>query len=149
RLGLARPIHAGPLMTTPQAGARTGTRINARTAAVVGGGLAGIAAALRLADARARGTLLEAPPQLRGRTHSFRRGVGGEELWIDNGQHVFLRCCTAYRGLLDRLGVGERIELQPRLDITVRSALSARVGHLRRTAGLPPLHLAAGLAGYP
>ena len=58
-------------------------------------------AALRCADAGAAVTLLETRPRLGGLTSSFRRG----ELTIDNGQHVFLRCCTAYRALLDRLGV--------------------------------------------
>src|SRR4051794_41958600 len=70
-------------------------------AVVVGGGLAGISAALRLADAGCRVTLLEAKPKLGGLTHSFRRG----DLDVDNGQHVFMRCCTSYRALLDRLRV--------------------------------------------
>ncbi len=64
---------------------------------VVGGGLAGIAAALRLRRRRRQVTLLEARPRLGGPTYSFRRG----DLDVDNGQHVFLRCCTAYRALLD------------------------------------------------
>ena len=64
--------------------------------AVVGGGLAGMAAALAAADGGARVTLLEARRRLGGATFSFQR----EGLWVDNGQHVFLRCCTAYRGFL-------------------------------------------------
>ena len=63
------------------------------SAIVVGGGLAGIAAALRLADAGATVQLVEGRPRLGGAAFSFRRG----ELSIDNGQHVFLRCCDAYR----------------------------------------------------
>lgn len=69
-------------------------------AAVVGGGLAGIAAALELADAGADVTLHEARPRLGGATFSVER----EGLWLDNGQHVFLRCCTEYLRLLRRLG---------------------------------------------
>ena len=38
---------------------------------VVGGGLAGLTAAIRLADAGARVTLLEGRPRLGGLTHSF------------------------------------------------------------------------------
>ena len=68
---------------------------------VIGGGLAGITAALDCAEAGARVTLVEAKPRLGGLTYSFQRG----DLEVDNGQHVFLRCCTAYRSLLDRLGV--------------------------------------------
>ena len=76
--------------------------------AVVGGGLAGITAALALADAGHRVTLYEARNRLGGATHSFRRG----SLTVDNGQHVFLRCCTAYQGLLARLGTAGRVRIQ-------------------------------------
>ena len=41
---------------------------------VIGGGLAGITAAVRMADAGARVTLLEARRDLGGATYSFRRG---------------------------------------------------------------------------
>jgi squalene-associated FAD-dependent desaturase len=113
------------------------------TVAVVGGGLAGITAALRCADAGATVTLFEGRRRLGGLTHSFRRG----DLDIDNGQHVFLRCCTAYLGLLDRLGVTDRVTIQPRLDIGIR-APGAEPARLRRT-GLPaPGHLARSLLRY-
>jgi len=120
------------------------------TAHVVGGGLAGITAALRLADAGRAVVLHEAKPRLGGLTHSFKRdlGGGGRSIWVDNGQHVFLRCCTSYRALLDRLGVADRVTLQSRLDVPVRSERYAGVGRLRRS-GLPaPLHLGAALARY-
>ena len=82
---------------------------------VIGGGLAGITAALNLAEAGVSVVLLEARPWLGGATWSFgRRG-----LTIDNGQHVFLRCFTAYRELLARLGVTGSARLQDRLDVTV------------------------------
>src|SRR5439155_12991047 len=67
---------------------------------VVGGGLAGLATALACADGGATVTLLETRPRLGGATFSFRR----EGLRVDNGQHVFLRCCSAYRSFLDRIG---------------------------------------------
>ena len=82
---------------------------------VVGGGVAGIAAALELARAGASVTLVEVRPRLGGAAYSVARG----DLWLDNGQHVFLRCCTAYRDLLATLGSDELIELQPRLRIPV------------------------------
>jgi hydroxysqualene dehydroxylase len=67
---------------------------------VIGGGLAGLSAAAELAAAGFPVTLLEARPWLGGATFSFaRRG-----LTIDNGQHLYLRCCSAYRDLLVRLG---------------------------------------------
>jgi squalene-associated FAD-dependent desaturase len=113
--------------------------------AVVGGGLAGITAALRLADAGREVTLFERRPVLGGLTHSFRRG----QLDVDNGQHVFLRCCTAYRALLDRLGVAGKVALQRRLDIPIRSPLASREARLRRNALPAPLHLGASLLRYP
>src|SRR6266536_1330566 len=94
---------------------------------VVGGGLAGIATALAAADGGARVTLLEARPRLGGATFSFQR----EGLELDNGQHVYLRCCRAYQSLLERLGVRELAPLQPRLDVPVL-APGGRMGRLRR-----------------
>jgi squalene-associated FAD-dependent desaturase len=126
------------------AGAPTGAP---RRAVVVGGGLAGITAALLLAERGWGVTLVEARPRLGGRATSFRRG----EMTVDNGQHVFLRCCTAYRGLLSRLGAGPEsglTHLQDRLDIPFRSAADGRTSRIKRN-GLPtPLHLAGALGGY-
>jgi squalene-associated FAD-dependent desaturase len=110
---------------------------------VVGGGLAGISAALACADAGARVTLLEARPRLGGATFSTLR----EGLWIDNGQHVFLRCCTAYRALLVRLGVASRVQLQDRLAVPVL-APGGRPAWLRRSRLPAPLHLAPSLLRY-
>lgn len=111
---------------------------------VVGGGLAGIAAAVRLADAGARVTLLEARTRLGGATYSFRRG----DLTVDTGQHVFLRCYTAYRELLARLGTAGGAPVQPRFDVPVLAPDGKR-HRLRRSAVLPaPLHLLPAIAGY-
>jgi hydroxysqualene dehydroxylase len=122
---------------------------SASQVAVVGGGLAGITAALRLADAGHRVVLLEGRPKLGGLTHSFAKEIDEGTIWVDNGQHVFLRCCTSYRALLDRLGVPGQAILQDRLDVPVGSEVSPKVGRIRRT-GLPaPLHLGASLAVYP
>ncbi len=103
---------------------------------VVGGGLAGSRAAITCADAGARVTLLEARPRLGGATFSTR--LGG--LDVDNGQHVFLRCCAAYRALLARLGVEDRVLLQPHLDVPVL-APGGRVYRLRRNRLPAPVHL--------
>ena len=112
--------------------------------AVVGGGLAGITAALDCAEAGRPVTLFETRPRLGGLTHSFRRG----RLEVDNGQHVFLRCCTAYRGLLERLGTADRTVLQPRLAVPVRIPGEPRTAVLRRGDLPAPLHLAGTLARY-
>jgi hydroxysqualene dehydroxylase len=110
---------------------------------VVGGGLAGIAAALDCAEAGASVTLVEVRPRLGGAAYSFER----DGLWLDNGQHVFLRCCGAYRQLLDRLGTTSDTVLQDRLAIPVLSP-GRPAAWVRRT-GLPaPLHLGGSLLRY-
>ncbi len=112
--------------------------------AIVGGGLAGIAAALACADGGLEVIIVEVRPRLGGAAYSFTR----EGMQVDNGQHVFLRCCEAYLRLLDRFGSRSLTTLQPRLAIPV-IAPGGRVGWLRRS-GLPaPLHLAGALARYP
>jgi squalene-associated FAD-dependent desaturase len=110
---------------------------------VVGGGLAGLAAAAELAGRGHRITLLEARARLGGATFSFDR----DGLSVDNGQHVLLRCYTEYRALLDRFGVGDQIDLQDRFRVPVlRPGGHAAV--LSRNNLPAPLHLGASLAGY-
>ncbi|GHD92253.1 hydroxysqualene dehydroxylase HpnE [Streptomyces naganishii] len=119
-----------------------------RHAVVVGGGLAGLTSALALADAGVRVTLLEGRPRLGGLAFSFRRG----DLTVDNGQHVYLRCCTAYRWFLDRIGGAALAPLQNRLDVPVLDVNrpeGRRLGRLRRDPLPVPLHLGRSLAAYP
>jgi squalene-associated FAD-dependent desaturase len=114
-----------------------------RRVAVIGGGLAGITAALDCAAAGAEVTVLEVRRRLGGAAYSFER----EGMIFDNGQHVFLRCCTAYRALLARLGSARHVHVQPRLDIPVL-APGERPVRLRRSSLPAPLHLAGALARY-
>ena len=132
-------------------GTRAGERRDHRgekTAVVIGGGLAGITAALSLADAGVRVTLLEGRPRLGGLAFSFRR----DGLTVDNGQHVYLRCCTAYRWFLDRIDGAALAPVQARLDVPVvdlAKPAGRRLGRLRRDALPVPLHLGRSLATYP
>jgi len=116
--------------------------MTSREMVVIGGGLAGITAAAALRDAGLGVTLLESRRRLGGAATSFARGP----MMIDNGQHVFLRCCAAYRDLLARLGGTESVVIQDRFDVTVLSPDGR--ARLRRTALPSPLHLAAALSGY-
>ena len=114
--------------------------------AVIGGGLAGITAAIALAEAGAAVTLLEARPRLGGATCSFSR----DDLTVDTGQHIFLGCCTAYRDLLGRLGMTEHAPIQDRFDVSVLApGPIPRRGRLRRTALPGPLHMLPALGRYP
>jgi uncharacterized protein with NAD-binding domain and iron-sulfur cluster len=114
-----------------------------RRAVVIGGGLAGIAAAIELRDAGIAVTLLESRPRLGGAATSYARAG----MMIDNGQHVFLRCCDSYQGLLARLGVTGSVTIQDRFDVTVLSPTGR--ARLRRDSLPSPLHLARALARYP
>ena len=114
---------------------------------VIGGGLAGIAAACSLADRGVSVTLLEKRPYLGGRAFSFPDAETGRH--IDNGQHIYLGCCTAYTGLLQRLGVFDRTTLQPRMRAVVVDRDGAR-GELNAAPLLPlPLHLMPSFLAYP
>ena len=111
--------------------------------AVVGGGLAGLAAAIAAADGGAQVTLYERAPRLGGATWSFQRNGR----WFDNGQHVFMRCCTEYRAFLDRLGATDQVTEQPRLSVPV-SRPGRRRARISRTGAPAPLHLARSLIRY-
>jgi protoporphyrinogen oxidase len=75
-----------------------------RRAVVVGGGLAGLAAALDLADAGHGVTVLEARPTLGGAVQTLPAREGDPDPPPDNGQHIALGCCTEYLAFLARIG---------------------------------------------
>jgi zeta-carotene desaturase len=76
--------------------------------AVIGGGLAGLAAATALGGAGLEVDLYEARAFLGGRATSW--PVGGEEAeMVDNCQHVLIRCCVNLLDLYQRLGVAHKV----------------------------------------
>lgn len=76
--------------------------------AIIGGGLAGIAAAVRLIEADCHPILIETSKRLGGRATSFVDPRTGEML--DNCQHVLMGCCTNLIDLYERIGVLEFIK---------------------------------------
>lgn len=113
--------------------------------AVIGGGLAGLSAAVRLADLGIGVTVLEARPHLGGRAYSFRDEASGEI--VDNGQHAMMGCYKHTLDFFDRIGASAKIRRQ--------SDLRVAMVHQRRGAGtiagapLPsPLHTLAGILRY-
>ncbi len=78
-----------------------------RSAAVIGGGVAGMSAACALAEAGFRVQLVERRGYLGGRASSYLH-PGVNEV-IDNCQHVLFGCCTNLIGFYRRIGVLERI----------------------------------------
>ncbi len=110
---------------------------------VIGGGLAGLSAALQAADHGAAVTLFERRHRLGGATWSFER----KGICYDNGQHVYMRCCSAYQAFLERIGSANDVKLQKRLDVVVL-APGGRRSAIRRSLGPAPLHLAPALLTY-
>lgn len=86
---------------------------DAPSVAVVGGGLAGLAAGCALAGAGFRVTLLERRLYLGGRASSYEHPGTGEV--VDNCQHVLLGCCTNLVDFYRRIGVEEKIRWFDRL----------------------------------
>ncbi len=87
---------------------------------ILGGGLAGIAAAVSCLKQGVRPTLVEQRPYLGGRAFSFLDRSSGEE--IDNGQHVILGACCQFLELVDELGTADQIDLEPTLNVSVSNA---------------------------
>src|ERR1700681_4295302 len=77
---------------------------------IIGGGLAGVAAAIALHSSGKSVTLIEARKTLGGRAGSFEDPQSGEIL--DNCQHVLLGCCTNLLDFYRRLGVDHLIRFE-------------------------------------
>jgi squalene-associated FAD-dependent desaturase len=99
-------------------------------AAVVGGGLAGLAAALELADRGHAVTLYEARPTLGGAVQTLPEREGDPSPPPDNGQHIALGCFTEYLRFLDRIGEGASYR-RTRLELPVidEEGRVATIGH--------------------
>jgi squalene-associated FAD-dependent desaturase len=100
-------------------------------ASVVGGGLAGLTAALDLVDGGADVTLYEARPTLGGAVQTLPKRDGDPSPPPDNGQHIALGCFTEYLRFLDRVGEGGSVQ-RTRLALPV-IAEDGRVSSIRPT----------------
>ena len=81
--------------------------------AVVGGGLAGLSAALDLVDAGHETVLYEARPTLGGAVQTLPRREGDPEPPPDNGQHIALGCFSEYLRFLERIGQSGSVRRLP------------------------------------
>jgi squalene-associated FAD-dependent desaturase len=116
-----------------------------RHVAIVGAGLAGLAAACALANSGVRVTLFERRPWAGGKAYSFVERETGA--LVDNGQHIFMRCTTAYVAFLRRLGTLGLTRRQRRLHVPVFDARGRR-SDLWAAPLPPPLHLGPAFAAY-
>jgi squalene-associated FAD-dependent desaturase len=104
---------------------------------IVGGGLAGLAAACALAEGGWDVTLFERKPFLGGRASSYEHPGTGEV--VDNCQHVLLGCCTNLRDFYRRLGVEDKIRWYERITFIEPGGRSGCIEPSRLPA---PLHTA-------
>jgi zeta-carotene desaturase len=107
---------------------------------VIGGGLAGIAAALRLAERGHAPLLIETRKKLGGRATSFLDPRNQQTL--DNCQHVVMGCCTNLLDLYARFGVLDEIEWH---DTLYWSRGGGEVDRVSPGRLPPPFHFAGAL----
>ena len=127
--------------------------------AVIGGGLAGLSAAIDLVDAGLNVALFERRPYVGGKAYSF--DDPKHDVTLDNGQHITMRCCTEFQSLLERIGCPDIVRYQDHLEVAVIdpdssghhvSVLSAEQPRALTRLGLrllpAPLHMAPSLITY-
>lgn len=107
---------------------------------VAGGGLAGLASAVALADRGHEVDLHEARAFLGGRATSYQH----QDETIDNCQHVLLRCCDNLLDLYRRLGVADRIEFHREFFFVEPGG---RISTLKAGMLPAPLHFSGAFAG--
>ena len=93
--------------------------------ALVGGGLAGLAAGCARAEAGCRVSLYEKRPYLGGRASSYQHPGTGEV--VDNCQHVLLGCCTNLIDLYRRTGVEDKIRWYDELTFLEPGGRASRI----------------------
>lgn len=109
---------------------------------IIGGGLAGLAAASALAPRGFRVTLLESRGRLGGRASSFADSATGQ--LVDTCQHVSMGCCTNLAHFGDTLGIRRLMQPQPCLYFMTPDR---RVSRFRADNWPAPLHLLRSFAG--
>jgi squalene-associated FAD-dependent desaturase len=110
---------------------------------VIGGGVAGLCAAVECASLGHSVILAEQHQHLGGRVYSFTDGETGDD--VDNGQHLMLGCYASTLRYLRTVGTIEKLSIQPTLEISFRSQSRSYRLH---APGLPaPLHALSALLG--
>jgi squalene-associated FAD-dependent desaturase len=117
--------------------------MSSKSVIVIGGGLAGLSAAVALAEAGYRITLLEKRPFLGGRATSYVLPSGDH---VDNCQHVTLGCCTNLADFYDRAGAGGKIKYYDRL---IFSSPDGQRGEMHSSWLPAPLHVSPSFATFP
>jgi len=109
---------------------------------VIGGGLAGLACAVALAESGVKVRLFEKRPHLGGRATSYTLPDGSE---VDNCQHVTLGCCTNLADFYRRAGAEGKIRFYDRLYFADREGRRSAIGASMLP---PPLHMAPSFLSF-
>jgi squalene-associated FAD-dependent desaturase len=117
--------------------------MSSKSVIVIGGGLAGLSAAVALAEAGYRITLLEKRPFLGGRATSYVLPSGDH---VDNCQHVTLGCCTNLDDFYNRAGAAGKIRYYDRL---IFSSPDGQRGEMHSSWLPAPLHVSPSFATFP
>jgi len=115
------------------------------TVVIVGGGLAGLACAVALAEQGVLATVLESRPRLGGRASSFHDSTTAQ--WVDNCQHVAMGCCTNFRHFCQITGIDSQFQTAEQLNFV---GDRGQIHPFAANFGPAPLHLVRAFArlGY-
>src|SRR6266700_2322414 len=127
---------------TERASAATRKKISLKSVIVIGGGLAGLAAGVALAESGWRVRLFEQRPFLGGRATSY---VLPDGQHVDNCQHVTLGCCTNLEDFYRRVGCADKIKFFDRLLLIDPQR---RVGRFQAGLLPAPFHILGSFASF-
>jgi squalene-associated FAD-dependent desaturase len=117
---------------------------NSPTVAIVGGGLAGLAAACALSNVGYKVTLFEKRPFLGGRASSWEHPGTGEV--VDNCQHVLFRVCTNLVEFYERIGVADEIHWFDQMNFIEPGG---RISVMKSSFLPAPMHTAPSFLSLP
>jgi len=112
---------------------------------VIGGGFAGLTAAVYLTKNKFKVTLLEASPKLGGRAYSFFDKE--TSITIDNGQHILMGCYYETIKFLQLIGATDNFYFQKRLEVNFVEK-GFKIKTLKSFPLLYPLNLILGLLNF-
>ncbi len=124
---------------------RSPTRSDRPEVAIIGGGFAGLSAAVELSRHGIGVTVVEQKPELGGRAYSFFDDKAQDT--VDNGQHLIMGCYRHTLAFLDAIGASKQLTFQD--DMTVEMVAPDGSRAALRAARLPgPAHMVAGVLRY-
>jgi zeta-carotene desaturase len=135
---------ANRLMPPAQTPKSQSPEAQTRSVAVVGGGLAGLAAGCALSESGYRVTLFERRPYLGGRASSYEHPGTGEV--VDNCQHVLFKLCTNLIAFYAKIGIEDKIRWFDRMTFIEPGG---RQSILQSGAWPAPFHVAPSFVGFP